>query len=498
MGSRVFVSSLAVELCVVLAAASGCSSGSPLTGFGPAPYAKPVGANAASASVTTEYGITEWRTYVGRRQTVVTGYRADGTAARGMEFAWFASTPQSVGHTRITMLDGTGAVLRRMVGGAQTGHLSNAQFQLIQTVRADLTAAAPAPSAIHGASVGGGGPRLLDNSSGVHLLDDSNSPCATKVPPMVVDGAGCGMAVGKVVVSKGKAGVPDMLGNCGQFGVDVYDYATCEDPPATDPQPPQPMPQQQCDSACMCANYGQYDGMPCNTPCTSDAGCSGGQVCSFGGCGLAPQKNDTPTDKALATQNPTAASCDGGDVTANPSNGQVACSSGNDSGGSSGGGSGSSGGDPGATDPTTGGGSGGGSGGSSSGGACAGDGAGCAQDADCCVGACNSGTCGASASDPGGSSSGGSSGSSSGGSGSGSSSGGGCASDGSGCAQNSDCCSGTCDTTTSTCGTASSSSSGGGSGSGSGGGGCGNPGDGCAQDSDCCSGSCDTSSGTCN
>ena len=547
MSSRVLFAAVAAGLPIVVAMTTGCASGSSPHGFGGgsggnAPHttaAKALGTYAASASVTHQYGITQWRTFFGANQMVVTGYRADGTAARGVQFAWFAPAQGSVGHTRLTMLDGSGSVLRRMVAGGESGHLSNAQIGFIQTMRSDLAMGRqpqvrklhpldePAPS--YGNSPGQG-PQCFEASTD---------------PTTVLDGSGCilGAATFETVVGGLMA-----MGTCTQWYLDNQKanmtcasenstYCNNDNPPTCnygqDPstQNPPAAPQPQCDQACICANYGVYNGMPCSQTCTDSASCGSGQECHWGSCGPAAAPADSPTNQNVSQPTPGASSsCSSGDVTTDPSTGQVGCSTSgggaSSSGGSSGGGGGSGSGSSSGTDTTggdpTGGSSGGasssGGSGSSGGGQCADDGASCSQDSDCCLGACGSGTCGVRGD---GSSSGGSGG------GSGSSSGGSCAADGNACAQDSDCCAGTCDTSSGTCGAASGSSSGGGSGSSSGGscaadgsacsqasdccsgactsgacgtGGttCGNPGAGCAQDSDCCSGSCDTSAGACN
>jgi len=547
MSSRVLFAAVAAGLPLVVAMTTGCASGSKPTGWGGSggqgPHttaAKALGTYAASASVTKQYGITEWRTFFGNNQMVVTGYRSDGTAARGVQFAWFAPAQGSVGHTRLTVLDGSGAVLRRMVGGGESGHLSSEQTAFIQTMRSDVAMGRqpqvrklhpldePAPS--YGNSPGQG-PQCFEASTD---------------PTTVLDGSGCilGAATFETVVGGLMA-----MGTCAQWYLDNEKanmtcanenstYCNNDNPPTCnygqDPstQNPPPAPQAQCDQACICANYGVYNGMPCSQTCTDNSSCGSGQECHWGSCGPVAAPADSPTNQNVTQQTTGTSSCSSGDVTTDPSTGQVGCSTASggasSSGGSSGGASGSgssSGTDTTGSDPTggsSGGGSSSGASGSSGGGQCADDGASCSQDSDCCLGSCGSGTCGVSADGSSSGGSGGGSGSSSGGSSSGSSSGGSCAPDGNACAQDSDCCTGTCDTSTGTCGASSGSgSSSGGSCAADGnacsqasdccsgactsgtcgtGGGttCSNPGDACAQDSDCCSGSCDTSAGTCN
>jgi hypothetical protein len=527
-----------IGLCIVVAAAAGCASGGPRSGWraDAIPASTPTALNTypASTTMTQKYGITEWRFFVGKSQMVITGYAADGSPARGVQVAWFQSVPGSVGHTRLMMLDGSGATLRRMVGGGKTGQLTADQAELFQTMRYDLQRAPRASGSIQGASAGGGGLHVLDDPGGPSGIPAGNTPgtgpqCmnAWTDPSIAVDGAGC--AYGAATFETVVGGVIAIL-SCTQWFTEVEaakstcsteDASSCNTdtpPTCTFGQPSTPTtpttPAPACDTACLCANYPKT-AQGCGTvgPCTYDSDCGTGETCQSKICQATPAQNDNPTDQNLANANTSAPSCASGDVSADPSTGQVACSNGSasgggSSGGSSGGtssGSSSSGGgstdttgtDPTGTDPGTGGSSSGGSSGSSSGGGCANDGESCAQDSDCCGGSCSSGTCGAAtAPDSGGACAsdgascsqdsdccGGSCSSGTCGASTAPDSGGACASDGSSCSQDSDCCGGTC--SSGTCGAAAAPT-------------CGNPGDGCAADSDCCSGSCDQASGTCN
>jgi hypothetical protein len=310
MSSRVIFAAVAAELSICVVAMTGCASGDSGKGFGGAPShsthptATPAGTYAASASVTKQYGITEWRSYFGPNEIVLTGYRSDGTAARGAQFAWFAPSQGSVGHTRLTMLDGSGAVLRRMVGGGEAGHLSNEQIALIQTMRSDV--AMGRKPAVH---------KLAEPSSGrhlsLHLQDGSggsiygNGPgqgpqCfeASTDPSTVIDASGC--IVGAFTFETVVGGLMAM-GSCAQWAVDNAktsttcnaensQYCNNDTPPTcnygqdSSTNPP-PAPQAQCDQACICANYGVYNGMPCSTTCVDNSACSSGQECHWGSCG---------------------------------------------------------------------------------------------------------------------------------------------------------------------------------------------------------------------
>jgi hypothetical protein len=95
------------------------------------PRALPLGVFPASAIMTQKYGIVEWRFFSGRSQRVVTGYRADGSAARGVQLAWFPKTPTSEGHLRMLMLDGSGTAVRRTSSGSVTGSLTPLQAEVL-------------------------------------------------------------------------------------------------------------------------------------------------------------------------------------------------------------------------------------------------------------------------------------------------------------------------------------------------------------------------------
>ncbi|HEY6463321.1 MAG TPA: hypothetical protein VIY73_24310, partial [Polyangiaceae bacterium] len=78
----------------VVAAASvtggtvGCGSHAktaPFSASAKAGAALPLGIYPASPRMEQLYGIVEWRTFIGRAQIVITGYRADGSAARGVQ-----------------------------------------------------------------------------------------------------------------------------------------------------------------------------------------------------------------------------------------------------------------------------------------------------------------------------------------------------------------------------------------------------------------------------
>src|SRR6516165_3416573 len=102
MGFRAILAAFAAELSIFVTATTGGALSTTIDGFGapPAATATPLGSYLASATMTQKYGIAESRTHFGKNQMVVTGYRAAGPAARGVQFARFASTAGSTGHTR--------------------------------------------------------------------------------------------------------------------------------------------------------------------------------------------------------------------------------------------------------------------------------------------------------------------------------------------------------------------------------------------------------------
>jgi len=124
------------------------------------PRALPLGVFPASAIMTQKYGIVEWRFFSGRTQRVVTGYRADGSAARGVQLAWFPKTAQSAGHIRMMMLDGTGTAVRRMSTGEVTGTITPLQAEVLVYSAYDAVRYAKSSGAtINGASADPGSRR---------------------------------------------------------------------------------------------------------------------------------------------------------------------------------------------------------------------------------------------------------------------------------------------------------------------------------------------------
>jgi hypothetical protein len=280
---------------------SACSKPQAHAGFVPSQHAAtPLGTYPASAIMTKEYGITKWHSFMGRSQLVITGYRADGHAARGVQVAWFPSVPGAKGHTRLLMLDGTGATLRRMVGGGKTGKLSAAQVELLNTMRYDIMVA-PGSGAVMGAVAGGGPIQLRDVAWGrsmLHPLDGTpgtGPQCQEAWTDPSIDLATVSCGMGAALWWTGAGGVEAAIA-CTAMALEIAkakticnaeDAASCNTatPPACNfggsppSMNPPPMPQPKCDTACICANFPTSPGCNMNIgPCGYDSDCSGGEV----------------------------------------------------------------------------------------------------------------------------------------------------------------------------------------------------------------------------
>ena len=517
-------STAAVCLAMTMAAGvEGCSSAGSSTGWGtptptPSKTATPLGLVPASTSMTVKYGITNWKLFVGSQQFVVTGYRADGTAARGVQTAWFQQAADGTpAHVRVMMLDGTGAAVRRYVGGGASGQLTDDQMLLIATEELDFANyqlaevkgtnksaprhAAARPGEPYAATLGGTtGPTILADDPG------TGPKCSAAWAGNSAAATGCGVDTIRF------AAEPNPVS--GMFaGYSCTDWA-----------------KQSYEASSTCTDEN-------NANCTTNADGTPNLAIDFGfslsltqedvcanypnspGCGGDPAANDTgansaPTNDQInqATANTSCLSCPPGtsNVTANPQNGDVTAGtptddgSGGDAGGASSDTAGGTSTDPSAGDSTSGGmpSSCGGQGGDcSSGQACCGglscdsntqtctSGSSCVSDGGdcssqgCCAGltcnmvmVCNSG--------------GDTTGGDDAGSGPGS-----CANEGDACG--SGCCSGlSCDSDSNTC------TSGGGSSSPDAGDSpdtstCAASGGSCSSDGDCCEGSCGTCNNTC-
>ena len=478
---------------VVMIAAGGCARpGNAWTGKS----ASPLGVYPASASMTQKYGIVEWRAFFGKTQIVITGYKADGTAARGVQLAWFKATTKVPGHTRVMMLDGTNATLRRMVGGAKSGKLSSDQMLLVEMIRYDMMRSASS-SALTGSSFGGNGLRAEDLGGGRLHTEGVGAPgqgpdCQAAQADVAKsnEALACGVDLGSIALDPNTVNTLGATASCSQWYLDSqHAQSVCDAENTTscvtdtDGSQSCTFPDQsssndsssgsqQCDTQCLCANFKDAPGCAHVGPCTDDSSCSDGQTCQSGSSSTASKTCQVPPADSVTNENTSttnsSSSCGSGDVSSDTSNGQVGCSDSDTSATTD---------DP---NGSTNGGDVDGGGGTNT---CANDGDGCSQDSDCCSSSCTNGACGGTnntcAND--GDSCSQDSDCCSSSCTNGTCGNGMCANDGDACSQDSDCCSSTC--TNGTCGSGST---------------CGNAGDPCGTDSDCCSQSCDQDYGMCN
>jgi len=339
----------AVGLFIIAAGTGGCGSSQQPTGAG--------GSFSASALVTKSYGITQWRTLYGPNWNVVSGHDASGKAVRGIQMSWFASTPTTPGYTRLKMLDGSGATLRRVVGGGESGHLSTEQIAFIQTARSDLMRPGASlgdlsksqsgleaePTRDHLPRLRGlvAGPGQIGVSRAALLgTNPGEGPLCFEAradPQTVVDAMGC---MGGLPKLKRPRNVDDamkdfeILGSCVEWYLDdrqanqiceKENSTSCSGEPPTcnfgQNATPLPPPEPACDRECICANYGIYDGKPCALTCVSS--CPAGQTCHWGSCGP-PSPKDPLTEDELGVQGRTL-SCDEGTALADPETGAISC-----------------------------------------------------------------------------------------------------------------------------------------------------------------------------
>lgn len=328
----------ALGISVLAAGAGGCGAASKRRASQPS---GPTGSFSATPLVTRSYGISQWRTLYGSNWMVVSGLDSAGKAVRGIEVTWFPSSAATKGYTRLKVLDGSGATLRRFVDGSESGHLSTQQIAFIQAARSDLkrpgaslrkrpssaTCEPDAPSRVQAgvsrAALTGSNP-----SEGPLCMD------ALLDPALVVDGVGC--AFGAVTFETVVGGIV-AAGSCAQWYLETRhanqvcaqeNALSCSGNPPTcnfDPNatPPASSPAPACDEQCLCANFGIYDGKPCLQSCVTDPDCPGGQKCHWGSCGP-PGPDDALRDEQLGAVGPSS-SCGDAGVTVDADTGAVGC-----------------------------------------------------------------------------------------------------------------------------------------------------------------------------
>ena len=127
-------------LALALASASGgCSTKAP-EGFAASAPALPVGTVPASAGTHQDLGIAEWRIYMGKAHSVLSGYDDAGNPVLGLALTAVAGTPKSLAYLRLNLLDGTSTTLIHVANGMDRGALSKAQALLVGHALADMVA----------------------------------------------------------------------------------------------------------------------------------------------------------------------------------------------------------------------------------------------------------------------------------------------------------------------------------------------------------------------
>lgn len=335
----------AFGLSALAAGAGGCGAASKRPASQPSGSA---GSFSATPLVTRSYGISQWRTLYGSNWIVVSGLDPAGKAVRGIEVTWSPSSAATKGYTRLKVLDGSGATLRRFVDGSEGGHLSARQIAFIQAARSDIkrpgaslrtrssssTCEPDAPA--RDGRLRSSGVEAGISRSALQGSNPSEGPLCTEAlldPDLVVDGVGC--AFGAVTFETVLGGL-EAAGSCTQWYLETRhanqvcaqenalscsgDPPTCNfDPAATSPSSPAP----ECDEQCMCANFGIHDGKPCLNSCSTDGDCSAGQRCHWGSCGP-PGPEDTLRDEQLGAVEPWS-SCGDGGATVDADTGDVGC-----------------------------------------------------------------------------------------------------------------------------------------------------------------------------
>jgi hypothetical protein len=336
----------ALGISVLAAGASGCGAASKRRVSQPS---GPAGSFSATPLVTRSYGISQWRTLYGSNWMVVSGVDSAGNAVRGIEVTWFPSSAATKGYTRLKLLDGSGATLRRFVDGSESGHLSTQQIAFIQAARSDLkrpgaslrkrsssaTCEPDAPS--RDGRLRSSGVPAGDSRAALTGSNPSEGPLCMDAlldPALVVDGVGC--AFGAVTFETVLGGL-EAAGSCTQWYLETRhanqvcaqeNALSCSGNPPTcnfDPNatPPPSAPAPACDEQCMCANFGIYDGKPCLQTCVTKSDCPGGQTCHWGSCGPAGA-DDAVRDELLGAVEPWS-SCGEGGATVSPDTGEVGC-----------------------------------------------------------------------------------------------------------------------------------------------------------------------------
>ena len=359
-----------------------CHKPAPATGF--APVAVAVAGAPASSSMLQMYGISQWKLFSGLHHSTVTGYGPDGSAVQGFDVAWFPRAADGTpGYLRLTMLDGSGAIVRRYVGGRTTGELSPSQIQLLSTEMSDFNQyfvaearEGASTSNLRGMALDVGTLHSLDMGTGAGAQPNTGPQCMAAQSGVNSQGVSCAMSAS---ADWDPLAWAMTASNCGAFEYEALAAAnTCAGENAQNcsadgtagqscdfsgSQPTLedaagPAPQQQLTQQDLCANYPGSSSCPSLAPtdgsCTANSDCTVGDTCGGGYCvgggytgtpgqecsastastdpacpaGQTPAATSTdPTDQQIqpAVQNNACLSCPPGasDVTADPKTGAV-------------------------------------------------------------------------------------------------------------------------------------------------------------------------------
>jgi len=153
----------------------------------------------ASQAMTDKYGIVKWRAFVGLHEVVVTGFDANDAPSRGVQVALFREEAGLPPHVRVMMLDGTGAAVRTVPGGASLGGFTNEQVELAQHTiddwdQAGSSGASQGPSAISPCGGALGSTSVGAVMWGNLLTCDPSSPLAPNDLGNVLTTCGRGLA----------------------------------------------------------------------------------------------------------------------------------------------------------------------------------------------------------------------------------------------------------------------------------------------------------------
>jgi hypothetical protein len=244
------------------------------------------------------YGISQWKLFSGLHHSTVTGYGPDGSAVQGFDVAWFPRAADGTpGYLRLTMLDGSGAIVRRYVGGRTTGELSPSQIQLLSTEMSDFNQyfvaearEGASTSNLRGMALDVGTLHSLDMGTGAAAQPNTGPQCTAAQSGVNSQGVSCAMSAS---ASWDALAWWSIASNCGAFEYEALAAAnTCAGENAQNcsadgtagqscdfsgSQPTLedaagPAPQQQLTQQDLCANYPGSSSCPSLAP--TDGSCT--------------------------------------------------------------------------------------------------------------------------------------------------------------------------------------------------------------------------------